>query len=178
MVKRVIGGVVTLVIGGTTVAVSQTDIAKNFSQNTGVSEQQAQQYVNNIKQSDLASFSDVGNELITDGNSILSQVQQTDCVNYKYQWEAPTLSCSDGKNQLQGIGNDEVALGNCYQALGTDLGSAAKPKMSECITDIDTVDSDYDQPVATALLDSNTITEVKNRNIYNKSLLQAALNAN
>ncbi len=178
MVKQIIGGVVTIVIGGTAYTVSQSDVANNYSKNAGVSQQQAQQYVNNINQSDLQSFSKIGNSLISDGNSIISKVSSIDCVNYTYQWETPSLSCVDGKSQLQGIGSDEITLGNCYEDLGTDLGSAAASKMNECISDIDTVDSDLSLPIATALLDSNTIADITHTNIYNKSVLQTALESN
>lgn len=175
MVKRIIGGVIVLVIGGATFAVSKSSIANNFSKNTGVSQQQAQQYINNIPQSDLESFSKVGQDLVSDGNSILSDGSSIDCVNYTYRWETASLSCSTGTDELQTIGNDEITLGNCYNALGTDLGSAATSKINECISDSDSIDSDYSLPIVTALLDSKTITDQKNTIAYNKSVLQAAL---
>jgi hypothetical protein len=50
--------------------------------------------------------------------------------------------------------------------------------MNECISDIDIVDADYDLPIAAAVLDTATITDAKNTNIYNKSVLQAALASN
>jgi hypothetical protein len=177
MVKQIVGGVIVLVIGGTGFAVSKSDIINNFSKNSGMSQQQAQQYVNNIKPSDLESFSTLGQSLVSDGNSILSQASSLDCVNYTYQWVTSTLSCSDGENQLQSVGNDEITLGNCYQALGTNLGNAAKSKTNECIYDIDTVDSDYNFPIVTTLLDNTTITNLENANNYNKSVLESALDS-
>lgn len=177
MVKRIIGGVIVMAIGGGTYTISQSDIAKNFSQNTGLSQQQAQQYVNNIKQSDLESFSKVGHDLVSDGNDISNKVASIDCVNYTYTWVSASLSCEGGKNQLQQVGDDEITLGNCYSALDTNLGNSAKPKISECISDIDTVDADYDLPIVSGILDSNTVSDIKNKDIYNKSELQAALNS-
>lgn len=177
MIKQIVGGVVVLVIGGSTVAVSQSDIVDNFSKDTGMTHAQAQQYVDNA-QSKLDSFSKVGQGLVSDGNSVTSAVAGIDCVNYTYQWETATLDCSSGKSQLQTIGTDEVTLGNCYAALDTDLGAGAKAKMNECITDIDLVDTDYNLPIANALLDSNTIATTTNSNIYNKSVLEAAVKAN
>jgi len=174
MIKQIIGGVVTLVIGGTTFAVSQSDVTKNFSNNTGMNQQQAQQYINNISKNDLESFSKVGQDMKSDGDSVLSTAADLDCVNYAYQWETASLSCTDGKNQLQTIGNDEIKLGNCYQTLDSNLGSGAKSKMDECIAAIDTVDADYNLPI-TSTLDNSTLTDVKNTNAYNKSVLQAAL---
>lgn len=178
MVKQVVGGIVTLVIGGTTYAVSQTSVTQNFSKNAGVSQQQAQQYVNNLKQSDLESFSKVGDDLINDGNSVQTTLTTIDCDNYTYQWETPTLTCLSGKSQLQSIGNDEVMLGNCYKALDTNLGDTAKLKINECISDIDTVNGDYQLPIAAANIDSKTLTDTTNANNYNKSVLQAALQSN
>lgn len=175
MVKQLIGGVITLAIGGTTYMVSQSNVVSNLSKNSGMSQQQAQQYVNNIPQSDMASFTKVGQGFVSDGNSLLGDAAGLDCANYTYQWESASLSCSEGVSQVQTLGNDEVTLGNCYQDLDNNLGSAGNSKISECITDIDTVDSDLDLPIASAVLDSSTITDNKNTDAYNKSILQAAL---
>lgn len=175
MIKRIVGGIIAVAIGGTVYSVSQSDIAKNFSNNTGLTQEQAQQYINNIPEDQLASFSKIGQGFIDDGNSVTSELPSIDCINYSYTWEKRTLSCPDGKNQMRTLGNDEVSLGRCYQALDTNLGDSAKAKISECIYDIDKVNSDYGYPVVTALIDAKTISENKNTNSYNKSLLQAAL---
>jgi len=174
MNKGIIGGIVSVVIGGTSYAISKTDIVTNFSRESGMSQQDAQKYVENV-QGNLSTFSDIGNSLIDDGNSGLSSAKQIDCENYAYDWETPTLNCTQGVIQFTTIGNDEVTLGNCYKALGTDLGSAAKSKISECIQDIDAVNQAESLPIASALLDNATITDERNTNIYNKSVLQAAL---
>lgn len=178
MVKQIIGGVIVLVIGGSTYAVSQTDVVSNFSKNSGMSQQQAQQYVNNIQKSDLVSFGDIGKQLISDGNSILTETNGIDCANYTYKWETASLSCYSGQTQLQKVGNDELTLGSCFEALDTNLGSSGRSKISECISDIDITISDYDLPIVPAILDSGTITDSKNRDIYDKSVLEAALKAN
>jgi hypothetical protein len=178
MVKKIVGGVIALAIGGTTYAVSNSAIVSNFSTNSGMSQQQAQQYIKNIPQSDLETFSKLGQGLVSDGNSILSESSSIDCTNYTYQWETSSLTCSDGDSQLQTVGNDEVTLGNCYQTLDTNLGDGADAKINECIADIDTVDSAYSLPIVTTLLDSGTITDNKNTDAYNKSVLQAALQSN
>lgn len=178
MVKQIIGGVVVLVIGGSTYAVSQTDVVNNFSKNSGMTQQQAQQYVNSIPKSDMASFSVIGKQLASDGNSILTEANGMDCVNYSYKWESPSLSCNDGQTQLQKVGNDEITLGNCLESLDSNLGSSGKNKISECISDIDTSVTDYDLPIVPLGLDSNTITDSRNTDIYNKSVLEAALKAN
>jgi len=175
MIKQIVGGVITLAIGGTVYTVSQQDVTNNFSKNTGLTQQQAQQYINNIPQSDITSFTKAGQELINDGNSIQNIQSQIDCDNYTYNWETLTLTCADGKSQLQSISNDEIILGNCYQALDTNLGDSAISKINECISDIDTDNAAYNLPIAAALLDSKTLTDLTNTNNYNKSVLQAAL---
>lgn len=175
MKKAIIGGIITLIVGGTGYTISQSDVVSNFAKNTGMSQQQAQQYVNN-SQNNLESFTKAGQDFVSDGNSILSTT--IDCQNYTYQWESSSLSCEEGKNELQTIGNDEVNLGNCYNTLGTDLGSAGKSRISECINDIDAVDSSYDLPIAVSVVGSSQISDFKNSNLYNKSVLQAALNSN
>lgn len=174
MKKSILGGIITLVIGGAGFAVSKSDIVSNFSKNTGLSQQAAQQYVDNA-QGNLDSFSNIGSSLAKDGGSILSAGASLDCDNYTYNWESDELSCPAGKDQLQTIGNDEQTLGNCYEALGTDLGTAAKSKISECIGDIDSLNASYNLPIAASLLDQSTIADQRNSGEYNKSVLQAAL---
>lgn len=175
MIKRIIGGAIALAIGGTVFAVSQSDIVSNFSKNTGMTQEQAENYINNISESDLVSFSEVGQDFIEDGNWYLDGARDIDCVNYTYEWETYSLSCQSGKSQLQKIGSDEIKLGNCYKSLDTDLGDAVKSKINECVSDIDTVNADFNFPIVTALMDATTITDLKNTNIYNKSILQSAL---
>ena len=175
--KRVIGGVIAMVIGGSAFAIGKSGVVSEFSRNTGLSQQQAQQYVNNIPKSDLVSFSKAGQSFIGDGNSILNQASNIDCLHYTYQWVTSTLSCQDGESQLQSAGNDEVTLGHCYVSLGTNLGNSAKSRMRECISDIDKVDLDYGLPVVTSILNNNESTTAKEANAYNKSVLQTALNS-
>jgi len=175
MIRKIIGGTVAVVIGGSTFAISQGDVVNNFAKNSGMSQDQAQQYVNNIASKDLQSFGKIGESFISDGNGILSASNGIDCNNYKYTWESPTLSCDDGKNQLTKTGNDEVSLGNCLKSLDTNLGPNAKPKINECIQSIDVMNSDYSFQIVSATLSSKDIDDAKNSNIYNKSVLEAAI---
>lgn len=176
MTKAIVGGVVTLIIGGTGFTVSQTDVVSNFANETGMTQQQAQQYVDGAQQG-LKSFSEIGQDLIKDGNSVSTTASGMDCVNYTYEWETADLSCAEGKTELNTVGASETQLGNCYVALGTDLGSTAKSKMTECITDIDDLNAGFDLPITAKLIDASAMTDTKNTNAYNKSTLQAALKA-
>ena len=177
MKKTIVGGLITLILGGTAFTISQSSVVNNFAKNSGMSHQQAQQFVNN-SQKNLQSFSKIGQALVSDGNKILSTSSGIDCVNYTYQWVTSSMSCSEGVNELQTIGNNEIQLGNCYEALGSNLGNAAKSKISECINDIDTVETSYNLPIAVELISSNQLTRFRDSNLYNKSVLQAALGSN
>src|SRR5260221_9271591 len=103
--KKIIGGVITLVIGGTIFTVSQADLVKNFSKETGLSQKEAQQYVENVSKDDLVPYDKEGSRFISDGQSVLSMVSDIDCVNYNYEWETDSLSCANGKSQLISLGN-------------------------------------------------------------------------
>lgn len=173
--NKIIGGIIALAIGGTVFAVSQSDIVKNFSKNTGMTQEQAQEYIDNISEDELQSFSKIGQDHISEGNSMLDAAQSIDCQNYEYEWENSLLSCQSGKTQVQKIGNDEIKLGKCYQSLDTDLGDSVIPKINECVSDIKTFNSDLNLPIITSFLDQETITEITNTNSYNKSVLEAAL---
>lgn len=173
MKEKLIGGIVVLVIGGTSFAVRQKDVVNNFAEETGMSQQQAQQYVEN-SEDNLDSFSVIGKELVKDGNDVIDIASDIDC-RYEYEWETSELSCPEGKSQLNAFGEDELSLGNCYISLDDDLGAQAKPKMSECIAAIDKLNSSLEMPITDDVLDDAAVTEIKNGNLYNKSVLRAAL---
>ena len=173
-VKEIVAGsIITVVIGGSAYTISQTDIINNFADDTGLTQQEAKDYVKNIDPDDLVSYEKLGSDFITDGNDILNQVSQIDCVNYQYEWESPSLSCMTGKNQLAEIGNDEVSLGQAYKKLGSD--SASSDDISATIRLIDEVNSDYRFGIVNKILDTASIDEAKKTNSYNKATLEAAL---
>ena len=55
-----------MLIGGTIFTVSQVDIAQNFAEDTGLTQEQAEQYINEIPE-ELISFDELGDELIDEG---------------------------------------------------------------------------------------------------------------
>lgn len=172
--NKVIGGAAVLLIGGTGFAVSQTDVINNFAKETGMSQEQATDYVNNLKEEDLASFTEIGQEHIDSGKQTLKDAKDTDCVNYEYEWQSSTLSCEEGKAQLTRMGNDETAMGKCYKELDTDLGSTAKNKIEECVDYIDAYTADLGLAIAKPYFGEDYVKEQKQSNAYNKSILVSA----
>lgn len=169
----IIGGIITIAIGSTVYSVSQADVAKHFSKDTGMSQEQAQQYVESVKEEDLVPYDEMGEYFISDGQEILGVAKEIDCVNYEYEWETVTLTCNTAKTQLNRIGNNEISLGKAYAKLTSD--AASKDDISLVISLIDKVNADLDLGVTKVFLDSSTIIETKKTNSYNKALLQAAL---
>ena len=167
--------VITLVIGGTIYTVNQADIAKNFSENTGLTQQEAEQYVSEIKDEDLAPFGEIVTDFISDGQEMVEVANDIDCVNYEYEWESYTLNCEEGKSQLRRLGNSEIALGRAYRALESE--EAGKDEISSVIRNIDRLNSDLSLDIVAWMLDPPTIDEIKKTNSYNKALLQAALDS-
>ena len=171
--RKIVGIVVSLVIGGTVYTFSQADLIENFSKETGLTQQEAQQYVENIPEDDLATFDEIGSELVVEGKYSLSMVDEIDCVNYEYEWESPSLTCNEGKAQLKKIGNSEIALGKAYIEL--DAEDAGGVEMNAVIRNIDRLNKDYDLEIFAVLLDPQDIEEMKKTNSYNKALIQSAL---
>jgi hypothetical protein len=171
----IIAGIITLVIGGTVYNVSQEQIVENFSKDTGMSQQQAQEYVENVTEDDLVAFDEIGSDLIFDGEEILKAASETDCVDFYYEWETDSLSCEEGKAQLKRIGNSEVSLGKAYKKLDTE--SANTEDISLVITLIDRLNVDLNLEIVRQVLDFQTIDEMRKTNSFNKSLLQAALDS-
>lgn len=173
MKRAVIGTILTLIIGGTAYTVSQTDVINNFADDTGLTQEQAEQYINAIPEEDLASWDQIGSDLVTEGQGLFNLVNEIDCVNYEYEWESATLSCLEGKTQVNKVARDTSALGQAYIKLGSD--SATKDDMSATIKLIDQLNSDYQLEIIGSVLSFSTIDDVKKTNSYNKALLKAAL---
>ncbi len=166
-------GILTLIIGGTAYTISQSDVIKNFADDTGMTQEQAEQYINNIPEEELASWDEIGRDFIEEGQTILSSLPEIDCINYEYEWESVSLTCFKGRMQIEKLGNDSVSLGQSYIKLGSD--SASKEDISRTISLIDQVNLDYEFEIVSVLLDWSTIDDSKKTNSYNKALLKAAL---
>lgn len=176
MGRIVTGTIVTLLVGGTVFSVSQSDIIQNFADDTGLTQEQAEQYINEIPEEELASWDEIGLTHINEGKDFLSVVDETDCVNYEYEWESATLSCLEGKTQLNKLSRDNSSLGQAYVKLGSD--SASEDDMLKTIRLIDQLNSDYQFEIIRVTFDWLTIDEWKKTNSYNKALLQAVLESN
>lgn len=172
---RVIAGIITLIIGGTVYSVNQADIVSNFSEETGMSQKEAEQYVENIPDDELVSFDELGSDFITEGQDILSIASEIDCVNYYYEWETDTLSCEEGKSQFKKFGESEIALGEAYQVLISE--SASTEDIYSVIWLIDRVNENYSLEIIIELIDYSVIDDVIKTNLFNKALLQAALDS-
>jgi hypothetical protein len=173
-IKNVITGtVITLVIGGTAYTFSQEDVIQNFADDTGMTQEQAAQYVNDIPEDELDTFSVIGTEWIDVGQEFLTIANDTDCVNFEYEWESPTLSCTEGKTQLTKLANDTLTMGHAYKKL--DSESATKEDMSKTIVLIEQFNDDLDFEIAKALWGLSDLDELNKTNSYNKALIKAAL---
>lgn len=171
----IIKGIITLIIGGTVFTVSQADIVKNFSQDTGMSQEEAEQYVESVSEDDLVSYDTLGEDFVSDGQYILTIASDLDCVNYEYEWESVSLSCKVGESQLTRYGNDEIALGKAYKKLDTE--TASKNDIEAAIVLIDQLNVDLNLPIIGEIFDYATVKELKNTNSFNKAMLQAALDS-
>ncbi len=171
----IIGGIITLVIGGAVFSLNKADVAKNFSKDTGMSQQQAEQYVENVSKDDLVPYDELGSSYISDGKDILGIASKIDCNNYKYEWETSSLSCQKGKTQLKKIGDSETELGKAYTVLASK--SASTEDISLVIKYIDRLNTDLNLEIVNKILDNKTLTDMKQINSYNKALLQTALDS-
>jgi hypothetical protein len=172
---KVIGGIVTLLIGGTVYSVSQGDIANKFSEETGMSQTAAEQYVESIPEDELISFYELGSDYISEGQEILNIAYEIDCKNYIYDWESSALSCQEGKSQMRQFGENEIALGRSYIVLSSE--SATTSDMYSTIRLIDRNTELYSSKIVTELISYSEINEVIKTNSYNKAVLLAALDS-
>ncbi len=167
------GGIITLVIGGSVFTFSQADVVKNFAKDTGLTQEQAEQYVSEISEDQLISFEELGSDFIDAGQELRNIALEIDCVNYEYEWESSLLSCSQGKRQLDIIINNLILLGQAYIKLNSD--SASEADIASAILLIDQLNSSYKFEIISNILDQNIIDEVIKTNFYNKAILKTAL---
>jgi len=138
-----------------------------------LSQEESQQYVENVTEDDLVPYDKLGSDFISDGQDILSSSRDIDRANYYYEWETNILSCEKGKLQLIKLGNDEMALGKAYTILASE--SASREDMSSVISLIDKLNADLSLGIVSYILDPQTIDETRKANSFNKALLQSAL---
>lgn len=167
------GTIITVLIGGTAYSFSQSDVIRNFADDTGLTQEQAEEYVKGVGKDELIGFDQLGIDFIDEGQEFLSGASEIDCVNYEYEWESATLSCNQGKTQIEKIGRNYISLGQAYKKLGSD--SASEDDISKTIGLIDQLNSDYELQIIRSILDWSTIDENRKTNSYNKAILQAVL---
>jgi hypothetical protein len=175
-IKEVVfGTLVTVVVGGTVYTVSQENIVDNFVEYTGLTQEQAEEYIDSIEEGDLVSFDEIGLSYVGNGEEILESLSEVDCENFVYEFESDLLSCDLAKEQLEKLGNDLISLGEAYRKL--DMDSATKEDISIAVQLTDVYFENYKSPVIELVYDEATITELKNGVLYNKALLQALLDS-
>lgn len=172
----IIGTIVTIIIGGAAYNVNQGDIVKNFADDAGLTKEQAEQYIKEIPEENLATWSEIGSEFVNEGQGLLKISNEIDCINYEYEWESFALPCSEGKAQLAKLSRGWILLGQSYIKLSLD--SATENDIKETIRLIDQVNSDLELEfisIIVDVVDQSTIDETKTTNLYNKALLKTVL---
>jgi|SRR5680860_257563 len=169
----VTGAVITLIIGGTAYNINQEDVIQNFADDTGLTQEQAELYINEISEENLETFSVIGSDFVNKSQGLLIMANEIDCINYEYDWESVTLSCLEGKSQFNKLAKNASSLGYAFKKLDSD--SASKEDIAETIRLIDQLNTDYELEISYILWDRSTINEAKKANSYNKSILKAAL---
>lgn len=167
------GGIITLVVGGAAFTFTQEAVVDNFAKDTGLTQEQAEQYVNNIPEEELVSFDKLGQSYISASEDTLEYSNSIDCESYEYEWESVTLSCAAGKAQLRKTSNTEKLVGQGFITLSSD--SATREDMSSVIGYLDQLNSDYSLAISRAIFEETVLDEFKKTNSYNKSILKAAL---
>ncbi len=176
MNRLIVGTIVTVIIGGTAYTVSQTDLINFFAEDTGLTQQQAEQYINTISDDEMVPFDELGDEQIDIGQETLNIVSKIDCIYSEYEWESSNLTCLAGKTQLSKIGKDEIALGKAYKKLGSN--SASRDDILKTIELIDTLNDDFAYSIVISIFTQSEIDEIKKVNSFNKAILKAAIEDN
>ena len=173
-IKNIIGGgIITVVIGGSIFTFTQPDVVDNFAEETGLSTEQADQYINNISEDELATFTEIGSELVTESTNTTEIANTVDCDTYEYEWESPTLTCPLAKQQIEEMAQIEKSVGEAFIQL--DAEDASTSDIQKTITLLDQLNTSYSQEISFALYGEEDLQEVILTNQYNKAILQATL---
>jgi hypothetical protein len=167
------GALITLVIGGSAYTFSTGAVVENFAEDTGLSQEQAEQYVNEVDEADLVSFDTLGSDMVSEGEELSDFVSEIDCINYEYDWESTALPCKKGKEQISILANSYIALGRAYIILDSEY--ASNDDIRNTLPLIDQLNANYQLNVVAAVLDWKTIDETRKTNFFNKAMLKAAL---
>lgn len=174
-IKSIITGtVITVLIGGTAYTVTQEDIARNLANDTGLTQEQAEQYVKETSNENLYSFTEVGEEMVSFGKGLVDGAVGIDCINYEYEWESSNIACSEGRVQVNKLGTDMISLGEAYKEL--EFESSGDTEIQQTIDFIDQLNFDLTfLEIVSATMSNAMINEMRTSNSYNKAVLQAAL---
>jgi len=170
--KGLIKGAIVLVIGGVAYSFSQADVAKNLSKDTGMTEQQATEYIDDIPDDEFGTWTELGEELVYEGKELKQLVTETNCNEWQFDWESPTLSCQEGLSQITIFSNSAIALGNSYIKL--DSSSATDIDIRKTINLIGQFNANLALEIIVNVVDELTLSDWYITNSYNKALLQSA----
>jgi hypothetical protein len=173
-IKNIVtGGIITLVIGGTAYNFSQEDVVNNLAEDTGMTQEEATQYVDSIPEEDFATWEEIGADFKKDSDDTRKMIAEIDCDNYEYEWETITLTCAKAKTELEEILQIESSLELAYKKLDTD--SATSEDIQKVMTYLDKLNESYKTEAILTLYDSKYIVEMTKTNAYNRSVLKTAL---
>lgn len=84
IINIMIGTVITVLIGGAAYNINKVDLVNNFSQETGLTKNQAEKYIDNISKDEMIAWSELGRELKNECQEIVKIASALDCDNEIY----------------------------------------------------------------------------------------------
>ena len=164
-----------LVFFGTScdVGVSQKEVIKNFSEETGMTQEESQLFIEDIPEDELVSFYELSTNYNAMGEKVFKIATELDCNKYIYEWETKTLSCIEGKAQLIIFGGLNFELAKVYKLIGA--GFALTKDYEEAFELIDKLNESLRTEAIVVLFGENNIEVMIKSNQYNKVILQIEL---
>jgi hypothetical protein len=174
----VIGGIITLIIGGLTYSFSRQDLIDNFTADTGLSQQQAEEFISSKLDEEGSSWEELGHEFSLASQSLQKIHNSIDCENLSSEEfliikEGVSLSCDEALEQIAQIANSAESVSVAYLKLSED--NVSRDDVRETVFYLDQFITDLDSPVLVPFISSSTIEDYKLSSSLNKSLLKTAL---
>lgn len=173
--KKIVSGIVSvLVIGGVGYAISQSKLVDNFSKETGMSQQEAEEYVKNVKEEDLLGAKELGESYIRHSQETQKTNDEIDCATSTIDFaEDFGTDCVTVKAELTKLRRAEEKIGQAYIKLADD--KADRTDTQNVINALDEYVAIIKKPIFSNIFTEESIDDLIKTTAYNKSLLVTAL---
>lgn len=142
-----------------------------------MTQQEAEEYVKNVKEEDLMTAKDLGEDYIRESKETQKMNDTIDCATDQTNFvEDFGADCATVKVELTNMQQSEEKIGKAYIKLADD--DASRTEIQNTINVLDEYSTLLKKPIFSKIFEKELIDELIKTTAYNKSLLVTALQEN